>query len=112
MVIDLTVTPFDYRKIRKFDKEKIDQVYYGQLNCCRCGCGGEYYTKDDDFINLGIKQLQKHMTSGDIKFDDHGDRWYFEIHTHSKELGEENEDALTYSDSNEIEIGWGFYLLK
>jgi hypothetical protein len=28
--------------------DDIETIYYGLDDCCRCGCGGTYYTIEDD----------------------------------------------------------------
>ena len=28
--------------------DQVESVYVGKGNCCRCGCGGEYYRLEDE----------------------------------------------------------------
>lgn len=45
-----------------FSLGDIDQLYEGRGNCCRCGCGGNYYNLERNSRKI-INALQK-MTSG------------------------------------------------
>jgi len=50
MKLALTHTPYGTtdEKYVEFDESKIEQIYYGKGNCCRCGCGGYYAQPDSD----------------------------------------------------------------
>jgi hypothetical protein len=55
---------------------QIDQMYEGRGNCCRCGCGGNYYYLDHNSRKI-INALKK-MASG--KYDVESiDDYIFEI---------------------------------
>jgi len=45
-----------------FSLGQIDQMYEGRGNCCRCGCGGNYYNLERNSRKI-INALQK-MESG------------------------------------------------
>lgn len=40
-------TPYDAEKKSYITFDMVDSLYVGQLNCCSCGCGGEYYEASD-----------------------------------------------------------------
>lgn len=112
----------------ELDTTKIDQVYEGRLNVCRCGCAGEYYEPngtldengearaEDLKIIEGLQLIFEYSVSGkDIMFDDFGDRFYFEIKT--EELMKSEMDKDDYDDWDEghdelVEMGWAFYVKK
>jgi len=47
--------------------ENVDSMYEGKGNCCRCGCGGEYYTTEKN--TRKIENALKRMTSGQYKVE-------------------------------------------
>jgi len=105
-----------------FDSSKIDQVYEGRLNVCRCGCAGEYYepsAKDpeqDKAISKALDTLISYNARGnEILYSDFGDRIYFEIKT--DEFNKSDMDDEDYEDwdggyDEVIEMGLAFYLKK
>ena len=110
--MQITAKPSVSREKIEFDPANIKQVYYGQLNCCRCGCGGEYYEpgvtpKADQFIEKALKELQYRSDYGDVKYDrftykDPGsNELYFEFETHSRYNGSAMEDES---------MGYAFYI--
>jgi hypothetical protein len=46
--------PLVYSSEAKVTPSQVDQVYFGQLNCCACGCAGDYF---DDEAHI-IKALE------------------------------------------------------
>ncbi len=68
-----------------FSLGQIDQMYEGRGNCCRCGCGGNYYNLERNSRKI-INALQK-MESGrydvesiddyifEITIDEFYDKW-------------------------------------
>ena len=68
-----------------FSLADIDQLYEGRGNCCRCGCGGDYYNLERNSRKI-INCLQK-MESGrydvesiddyifEIVIDEFYDKW-------------------------------------
>lgn len=43
----ITHTPYNANKKSAITFDMVDSLYVGQLNCCACGCGGEYYEASD-----------------------------------------------------------------
>lgn len=104
----------DTKKDFSIQWECIEQVYEGQLNCCACGCQGDYlYTKHyTDILNVGrtsafmcpsdeeIKSiLDLISTSNEVGFQQGTDGWILELHTETKDNW----------DGDEIEIGYRIY---
>lgn len=113
--LDLTVVPFEEIRKKKLNPALIKQVYYGTLNCCRCGCGGEYYEPGHEMVQKGLDVLKQRANGwhGDyIKYDEFNDELYFEVQTGTDTLDDPDYDGLTYADNEEREIGWAFYLYK
>lgn len=60
---------------------KLDQlieIYSGKNHCCRCGCGGRYFKKDDKMIGTVLSRLERMMrdnckNSEEADFNDFGD---------------------------------------
>lgn len=45
--------------------DKVESIYIGKGNCCRCGCGGEYFRpSDNEKASKKIKHFLKKMASG------------------------------------------------
>ena len=44
MIVNAKIFPQE----RRWDMDRFDlkQIYLGKMNCCRCGCGGDYADKD------------------------------------------------------------------
>ena len=43
----ITHIPYDANKKSAITFDMVDSLYIGQLNCCACGCGGDYYEASD-----------------------------------------------------------------
>jgi hypothetical protein len=56
--------------------ENVEQMYEGKGNCCRCGCGGNYYYPDHNARK--IENVLKRMASGKYKVESI-DNYIFEI---------------------------------
>ena len=105
--------PMEHTETFQINFDKITKVYRGKLDCCRCGCGGNYlYTsieaerlnadRDNHFIKSSDRAIMndiKKFVSGDyeVKFmhfdtaDGYDNELILEIHTHDLELAEEDE---------------------
>jgi len=46
--IEFAHKPFPFTKWRKLDFDQVEKLYIGEGNCCRCGCGGEYFEPDTE----------------------------------------------------------------
>lgn len=57
-------TPLNAVKGTELTFENVENLYIGNGNCCRCGCGGEYYEASDEFSADTIKDVLKKMASG------------------------------------------------
>ena len=55
-------TPHIQKMNTEITFDKVDKVYIGKGNCCRCGCGGEYYTAQDNPEE--VKKALKKLCSG------------------------------------------------
>jgi hypothetical protein len=64
-------TPLVKKTNRVIDLTQVDQVYIGKGNCCRCGCGGEYFTAKDNPKEV-IKALEK-LSSGKYEVESQED---------------------------------------
>lgn len=59
-------TPLTYSLEARVVPSQVDQVYFGQLNCCACGCGGEYFTDQEHIVRaLGWLEAGKKIESVD-----------------------------------------------
>jgi len=91
--------------------ECISSVYEGQLNCCACGCQGDYlYTKHcTDILNVGrtsaimhpsderIKHILDEMSrSPEVGFIQDSGGWILEVHTETKDNWEGDEMEIGY----------------
>jgi len=65
----------------EFGIEDIDQIYHGQGNCCRCGCGGDYYTPRED--KEKVEELLKRFERLAWKGVDNLDNYIFEVEVDS-----------------------------
>jgi hypothetical protein len=63
--------------------EQVESLYIGKGNCCRCGCGGNYFrTKDDASHAKKIKHYLKKLASGNYTVTEQaglGDEYIYEI---------------------------------
>ena len=105
----VTAKPMEMTQTFEINFDKITSVYRGKLDCCRCGCGGNYlYTsveaeklnadRDKHFIKSSDRAIMneiKKFVSGDyeVQFtcDGYDNELILEIHTHDSELAEEDE---------------------
>ena len=110
--MQVTATPLVSNTKIEFDPADVKQVYYGQLNCCRCGCSGAYYEPGvtptaDRFIEKAFKLLKDHSGYGDVKYDrftfkdPKSNELYIEFETHSSWNG---------SAMEEESMGYAFYI--
>lgn len=78
MKIEIEKLNIDVKAMRLYkfeiDLYKIEKVYDGQLDCCACGCGGEYY----DLRN--IEKIKNAML--EVKNASEHDLSYIEWDTH------------------------------
>lgn len=50
--------------------DSVESIYIGKGNCCRCGCGGEYFRPSEDPKAIKkIKHYLKKMASGKYKVE-------------------------------------------
>ena len=52
-----------------FTLDQVDKVYIGKGNCCRCGCGGEYFYAKEEVNAKKIAHYLKKMASGKYAVD-------------------------------------------
>lgn len=112
----------------------IDQIYYGNLEGCACGCGGDYYSAktdyNEDIYNRGVSLLGKHkdqeildLFNPEVENELNSLRTYLkdgELEEHSFKMDcyiEVNfeiqvEETLEDDDNLEIKKGFRFYLKK
>lgn len=50
--------PLVYTSEARVSPSQVDQVYYGQLNCCACGCAGHYFN-DQEHIVQALEALSR-----------------------------------------------------
>ena len=55
-------TPFVKKTNTEITLDQVDKVYIGKGNCCRCGCGGEYFTAQDNPEE--VKKALEKLSSG------------------------------------------------
>lgn len=55
-------TPVARKTNKVISLSQVDKVYIGKGNCCRCGCGGEYYTAEEN--PKKVKNALEKMSSG------------------------------------------------
>lgn len=64
-------TPLVRKTNTEITLDKVDKVYIGKGNCCRCGCGGEYYTAKDNPEE--VKKALKKLSSGRYEIESQDD---------------------------------------
>lgn len=69
-------TPVARKTTKVISLDQVDKVYIGKGNCCRCGCGGEYFTAKDNPKEV-IKALEK-LSSGKYEVESQED-YIFEL---------------------------------
>jgi len=91
------------------DTSKIKQIYSGQLNICRCGCGGDYHTPEDKSYESMLLSVMTYIESGhyEIKMDFWKDEDYIEFQTTTKD---NCDDSGFYYET--AEMGFAIYLNK
>ena len=77
MKYEITHTPIHGKKRHEFSFEQVENLYIGNGNQCRCGCGGEYYYPDE-YGTKKIKEALAKMSSGEYEVESIDDR-VFEI---------------------------------
>ena len=118
----INAKPLDSYSTFEIDESKLKQMYYGSLDQCRCGCGGDYHkpgepsSADQMKINAGFVLLYK---SQDVVFSDFGDELYFEVESHIEEGNYDDYDDYDDDDYGNYDypeedkrIGYGFYFKK
>lgn len=104
--------PMQFLQVIDFDAKDIKQVYYGQLNCCRCGCSGEYYEpgvtpKADKFIDEALNKLKYYSDKSEVVYehftykDPSKNELYLEFETHGRFNGSAMQQEL---------MGYAFYI--
>ena len=58
--------------------DQVDNLYIGKGNCCRCGCGGDYFEVDEN--ERAIEKCLRQMASGEYEVRSIED-YIFEITT-------------------------------
>lgn len=63
--------------------EQVESLYIGKGNCCRCGCGGNYYRVAEDASHAKkIRHYLKKLASGKYSIEEQaglGDEYIYEI---------------------------------
>lgn len=63
--------------------QEITKIYMGKDRVCRCGCAGNYYTKDDPVFPALVERFQKawkrYEKAGKVKEHDKYDGDYYNI---------------------------------
>ena len=120
--MEIKATPMSHSKKIEFDVNKVKQVYYGRLDNCRCGCGGDYYKagEDDAEITKALKILDRYSNSPHEQVmydrftykDPTQNELYFEIQTETRDFAEESDDDddYDYHESDEGDVGYAFYI--
>lgn len=100
----ISYTPFDNTAFMQFDVDDVKQVYHGQLNSCRCGCTGEYFTSEDsEFLEVLQKAFNafNNASAREVRGEIWDKERYLEICTKS----------FTSKDED-VEFGYALYLNK
>ena len=115
----INAKPLDSYSRIDVDESKLKQMYYGSLDQCRCGCGGDYFKPGEPSsfeqmtINTGFKLLYK---SADVVFSDFGDELYLEVESHVVVADDYDEyddiDEGDYYQEEDKRMGYGFYFSK
>ena len=123
--MEIKATPMSHSKLIEFDVNKVKQVYYGRLDNCRCGCGGDYFKagEDDAEITKALKLLNEYSNSpiDNVSYDrftykdPSQNELYFEIKTETRDFAQESDDGEgedydDYYQSDEGDVGYGFYI--
>ena len=123
--MEIRATPMSHSKLIEFDVNKVKQVYYGRLDNCRCGCAGDYFKagEDDAEITKALELLNKYSNASNetVLFerftykDPTQNELYFEIQTETRDFAQESDDGEgddydDYYQSDEGDVGYGFYI--
>lgn len=118
--MEITAIPLAHTKRLKFDVNKVKQVYYGRLDNCRCGCAGDYYVagEHDAEITKALELLKRYSDASNetVLFerftykDPKSNELYFEIQTETRDFAEDSDEDYDYHQSDEGDIGYGFYI--
>jgi hypothetical protein len=123
--MEIRATPMSHSKLIEFDVNKVKQVYYGRLDNCRCGCAGDYFKagEDDAEITKALELLNKYSNASNetVLFerftykDPTQNELYFEIQTETCDFAQESDDGEgddydDYYQSDEGDVGYGFYI--
>jgi hypothetical protein len=120
--MEIKAIPMSHSKRIEFDVNKVKQVYYGRLDNCRCGCGGDYYKagEDDAEITKALKILDRYSNSPHEQVmydrftykDPTQNELYFEIQTETRDFAGESDDDddYDYHESDEGDVGYAFYI--
>ena len=123
--MEIIATPMTHTTRIEFDVNKVKQVYYGRLDNCRCGCGGEYYQpgEDDAEITKALEILNEYSNSQykNVSYDrftyqdPERNELYFEIQTETRDFAQESDDGEgedydDYYQSDEGDVGYAFYI--
>ena len=123
--MEIIATPMTHTTRIEFDVNKVKQVYYGRLDNCRCGCGGEYYQpgEDDAEITKALEVLNEYSNSQykNVSYDrftyqdPKRNELYFEIQTETRDFAQESDDGEgedydDYYQSDEGDVGYAFYI--
>ena len=102
----ISYTPFANTASMQFDVDDVNQVYKGQLNCCRCGCAGDYWKPGDAEFLEQFQLALKHFEAANAR-EVKGEVWdkerYLEVQTHESYNG----TAMEFE-----EYGYAIYLKK
>ena len=89
--INVEATPLFERKRFNIDVEKVTKIYKGRLECCRCGCGGDYFeplTSNGNESRAFKDALEILKKSNKVKYHEYDDKNIFEIVTNEdRDLG-------------------------
>lgn len=106
----ITATPLVPKKqVFEVNASDLIKVYYGSLDQCRCGCGGDYYYPDSlpphglEQANIqdALKRLE--TTATPANYEIFTNEVYFELY-----IGNEYDDEY----DEDKRIGYGFYFKK
>jgi hypothetical protein len=75
-MLSITHTPVATPAKKEITIDMVENLYVGKGNCCRCGCGGEYFTPEEHAKK--IQRSIKKMASGKYEVSSIND-YIFEI---------------------------------
>ena len=70
--------PLSDKREHELNFDNVENLYIGNGNCCRCGCGGDYYEPQDEDGAIKIKVALAKMASGEYAVESIDDN-IFEI---------------------------------